>query len=62
MATPVLAGAAALLFQYFKEGYYPTGVKGEGRSLTNPSATLIKAVLMNGAQVMRLFDILHHFY
>lgn len=50
MATPLTAGTAAIIRQYFEEGYYPTGVKGEG-TLTSPSATLIKAVLMNGAQV-----------
>lgn len=51
MATPLTAGHAALVRQYFEEGYYPTGVKGEGKSITNPSAALIKAILMNGAQV-----------
>eukprot|EP00804_Cyclotella_cryptica_P013914 CCRYP_002444-RC/>CCRYP_002444-RC protein AED:0.08 eAED:0.08 QI:101/0.77/0.6/1/0.77/0.7/10/144/934 len=55
MATPLTAGTAAIIRQYFEEGYYPTGVKGEG-SLTNPSATLIKAVLMNGAQFMKGVD------
>lgn len=51
MATPLTAGHASLIRQYFEEGYYPNGIKGDGRSLTNPSATLIKGVLMNGAQV-----------
>ena len=26
MATPVVAGAAAMMRQYFAEGFYPTGV------------------------------------
>lgn len=56
MATPLTAGHAALVRQYFEEGYHPTGVKGEGRSLTSPSGTLIKAVLMNGAQPMKGVD------
>ncbi|KAL7522115.1 hypothetical protein ACHAWX_006802 [Stephanocyclus meneghinianus] len=55
MATPLTAGTAAILRQYFEEGYYPTGVKGEG-TLTSPSATLIKAVLMNGAQFTKGVD------
>ena len=55
MATPLTAGHASLIRQYFEEGYYPNGIKGDGRSLTNPSATLIKAVLMNGAQVNTFF-------
>ena len=51
MATPLTAGHASLIRQYFEEGYYPTGVKGQGGELTSPSAALIKAILMNGAQV-----------
>ena len=54
MATPLTAGHASLIRQYLEEGYYPTGVKGEGPSLTNPSAALIKAIIMNGAQVNML--------
>lgn len=50
MSAPVVAGVAALIRQYFEEGYYPSGVKNEGNSNTDPSAALIKAVLINGAQ------------
>jgi hypothetical protein len=45
-ATPVIAGAAALVRQYYMEGFYPTGV----RDLPNhrvPSGALIKATLLN---------------
>lgn len=53
MASPVLAGAAAILRQYFEEGYCNSnsccGSKGCTASL-NPSGSLLKAVLMNGAQ------------
>ncbi|MBS3817342.1 MAG: S8 family serine peptidase [Candidatus Thermoplasmatota archaeon] len=42
MACPVAAGSTALLRQYFVDGYYPGG------SIT-PSASLMKAVLVNGA-------------
>mmetsp|Transcript_16006 Transcript_16006/g.34664 ORF Transcript_16006/g.34664 Transcript_16006/m.34664 type:complete len:341 (+) Transcript_16006:1415-2437(+) len=51
MATPVVAGTAALIRQYFEEGYYPTGVKGENAALS-PSGALMKAILMNGAQFL----------
>ena len=53
MASPVLAGAAAILRQYFEEAYCDPstccGSKGCAASF-NPSGSLIKAVLMNGAQ------------
>lgn len=49
MATPVTTGTAVLVRQYFVEGWYPLGSKGTGPSLV-PSASLIKAVLLNGAQ------------
>jgi subtilisin family serine protease len=41
MATPLVAGSAALVREYFAEGNYP--------GITNPSAALVKAVLLNGA-------------
>uniref|UniRef100_A0A7S2JW00 subtilisin n=1 Tax=Leptocylindrus danicus TaxID=163516 RepID=A0A7S2JW00_9STRA len=50
MATPVASGTAALVRQYFTEGYYPNGIKGAGTAIANPSASLIKAVMLNGAQ------------
>lgn len=50
MATPVVAGAVALIRQYFTEGRY-AGVSGSlaGTPLI-PSAALLKAVLANGAR------------
>lgn len=56
MATPVVAGTAAIIRQYFEQGYYPTGVKEERNVVENPSGALVKAVLMNGAQFMRGVD------
>lgn len=47
-ATPAVAGAAALIRQYFIEGWYPNGLKNCGKSF-GPSAALVKAVLINGA-------------
>jgi len=49
MAAPVVAGAGALARQFFQEGWYPCGSKGCGEPM-NPSGTLIKALLANGAQ------------
>lgn len=47
MATPITAGAAALVVQYLRDGHSPTFEAG-GR----PSAALLRAVLLNGAQPM----------
>ncbi|MBS3815959.1 MAG: S8 family serine peptidase [Candidatus Thermoplasmatota archaeon] len=44
MACPVTAGAAALAREYFVKGYYPDG------DVSNPSAALIKSVLVNSAE------------
>lgn len=47
MATPVTAGAAALVRQYFREGFYPSGVATPADSLV-PSGALLKAALLVG--------------
>jgi len=52
MAAPVVAGTAALIRQYFVEGWYPGGFRGSGDGF-DPSGSLVKAVLMNGGQLMR---------
>lgn len=49
-ATPLAAGMTALVRQYFREGWYPTGSAG-GVTLT-PSAALMKAVMTAGTVVM----------
>eukprot|EP01083_Nonionella_stella_P222556 794033_1 len=51
MATPVVSGTAAIIRQYFEQGYYPTGVEGDNDAV-NPTGGLVKAVLMNGAQFL----------
>jgi len=43
MSTPIMAGAAALVREYFTGGYYPGGV------IANPSSALLKATLINSA-------------
>lgn len=45
MATPVVAGAAALLRQYFVQGFYPTGAAVSASGFT-PSGPLLKAVVL----------------
>jgi len=48
-SSPGAAGAAALIRQYLREGWYPTGRKTTADSLPFISASLLKAVLINGA-------------
>lgn len=50
-ACPVAAAAAALVRQYFMDGFYPTGSKTVANGFV-PSASLMKAVLINGAADM----------
>lgn len=49
MATPVTAGSVALIQQYFKEGFYPTGVSIPENGFM-PTSALVKAVMMGGAK------------
>jgi len=56
MATPVVSGSAALVRQYFEDGFYPTGEKVAANAMADPSGALIKAVLMNGAQYLDSVD------
>jgi len=51
MACPAAAASAALVRQYFTEGFYPSGARNPADAF-QPSASLIKAVLINGAAVM----------
>ena len=45
MSTPVVAGAVALVRQYFTEGWYPSGTKTPSSAYT-PSGALLKAVVL----------------
>lgn len=51
MASPGAAGIAALVRQYFADGYYPTGVAVSGNGF-NPSAALVRAALVSSAREM----------
>lgn len=48
MASPGAAGSAALIRQYFTDGWYPTGDPVPADAFT-PSAALVKATLINSA-------------
>ncbi|MGD9584917.1 MAG: S8 family serine peptidase [Lysobacterales bacterium] len=47
MSAPTVAGGAALMRQYFVDGYYPSGVK-TAADARNPLGAELKATLMNG--------------
>jgi hypothetical protein len=51
-SAPVVSGSAALIRQYFEEGWFPCGSKGCNKAIY-PSGALVKAVLMNGAQSLK---------
>ncbi|WP_219530526.1 S8 family serine peptidase [Nonomuraea guangzhouensis] len=46
-AAPNVSAAAALVRQYFTQGFYPLGRPVEGNRVLSPSGALIKAVLLN---------------
>jgi hypothetical protein len=49
MSCPVVAGNAALIRQYFTEGWYPTGDKVTANGFI-PSGALLKAMLINSVE------------
>jgi uncharacterized protein (TIGR03437 family) len=50
-SSPLAAGGAILVRQYFVDGYYPTGARTAGNGF-NPSNALIKAVVLNSGRNM----------
>src|SRR5205823_3450282 len=48
-ASPTIAGAAALVRQYYTDGYYPSGVSTASDRFT-PSAALLKATIIAAAR------------
>lgn len=50
MATPTAAGLSALVREYLQRGFYPSGVENPDHALPTPSAALVKAIMINGAQ------------
>ena len=51
-ASPIAAGAAALVRQYLSDGFYPSGMKNPGDAIPQPTAASIKALLLNGASAV----------
>lgn len=52
MSTPLAAGAAVLVREYFLSGYYPRGVETSPDGF-NPSGALIKAVLIHSGEASK---------
>jgi hypothetical protein len=48
-AAPSVAGAAALVRQYYTDGFYPTGIAAQSNRIT-PSAALLKATIIAAAR------------
>lgn len=48
-AAPTVAGAAALVRQYYTDGFYPTGVAAQANRII-PSAALLKATIISAAR------------
>ena len=51
MASPAAAGMAALVRQYYTDGFFPTGAAVAANRFT-PSAALVKATMLNSTKVM----------
>jgi len=49
MATPLIAGSAALVREFFEKGFYPSGSRQGGDGF-KPMGSLVKAVLIHSAQ------------
>ncbi|HKX32264.1 MAG TPA: S8 family serine peptidase [Blastocatellia bacterium] len=50
-SSPMVAGGALLVRQYFVDGYYPNGARGMGAGF-NPSNALVKAIILNSGRNM----------
>lgn len=55
MAAPVVAGSAALLRQYFMDGFWPSGRRNPADALL-PSAALLRATLIGGTVGLAGFE------
>lgn len=55
MATPAVAGAVALVRQYFTEGWYPSGIKNPANAFI-PSGALLKAMIIASVEQMNGTD------
>merc|ERR1712176_29769 len=55
MSTPIVSGTLAIMRQYFREGFYPTGERNDADSF-DPPGVLLKAALLNGGQKLKAVD------
>ncbi|CAM9340391.1 unnamed protein product, partial [Hapterophycus canaliculatus] len=55
MATPVVAGVAAMIRQYFVQGWYPSGIPTPS-NMFNPSNALVKAMVVASGTAMASYD------
>jgi ABC-type multidrug transport system fused ATPase/permease subunit len=51
-ATPLVAGAAGVVREYFVKGYYPSGSASAADAIASPPASLLKAVLIAGSTTL----------
>jgi hypothetical protein len=51
MATPAVAGTVAVVRQYFREGWYPSGFKTPANAFM-PSGALLKAIIVQSGRAM----------
>jgi hypothetical protein len=52
MATPAVAGTVAVVRQYFREGWWPSGFKTPANGFT-PSGALLKAIIVHSGRSMQ---------
>lgn len=52
MSCPFSAGATALIRDWLKQGFYPTGTAQPGNAVTNPSSALLRALIINSGEDM----------
>jgi len=57
MATPICAGGAALVRQYFTQGFAASGVRDDTKGFM-PSGTLVKAMMIQSGQPMQNYETL----
>jgi len=55
MATPICAGAAAIVRQYYQEGWYPSGASTifPSQDGFSPTAALVRCTMIHGSHAMR---------
>jgi hypothetical protein len=49
MATPIVSGNAALVREYFRRGFYPTGTPNKENEMKSPSSSLIRGAIVHSA-------------